>query len=94
MGIFPEPFLELLAGEAASSHVSAVGAKFPAGDPKNLAAAAYARGHTRIACASEHPVATVSTTPLVSAEAYRNRLDNGRPPNESFRFVVVVIEGR
>ena len=62
MEISLETFFELLAGEgAASSHASALDMKFPAGDPKDLAAAAYATGHTRIAYAGEHPVAKVRT---------------------------------
>ena len=96
MGVPLETFFELLVGaEAASSHAPALGTKFPAGDPKHLAAAAYATGHTRIAYAGEHPVAKVSTILIVSARAYRNRLDSGRPPcNGSFGAVVVVFEGR
>lgn len=62
MEISLETFFELLAGAvAASSHASALGMKFPAEDPKDLAAAAYATGRTRIAYEGEHPVAKVST---------------------------------
>jgi len=96
MGISLETFVELLAGaEAASSRASALDTKFPAGDPNYLAAVAYGPGHTRIAYAGEYPVAKVSTILVVSAKAYRNRLDSGRPPcGRSFGVVVVVFEGR
>ena len=96
MGIPLETFAELLAGAAAaSSHASALGKKFPAGDLKHLAAAAYATGHTHIAYAGENPLAKVSTILAVSAKAYRNRLDSGRPPCDgSFGAVVVGFEGR
>ena len=89
-------FAELLAGTAAaSSHASALGKKFPAGDLKHLVAAAYATGHMRIAYPGEDPVAKVSIILAVSAKAYRNRLDSGRPPCDgSFGAVVVGFEGR
>ena len=91
-----ENFAELLAGTAAaSSHASALGKKFPAGDLKHLVAAAYATGHMRIAYAGEDPVAKVSIILAVSAKAYRNRLDSGRPPcDDSFGAMAVVFEGR
>jgi uncharacterized protein involved in high-affinity Fe2+ transport len=62
MEISLEISFELLAGVgAASSHASALGMEFPAGDPKDLAAAAYATSHMRIAYAGEHPLAKEST---------------------------------
>jgi hypothetical protein len=66
--------------------------KLPAEAPRSLAAV---ERRTRIACASENSVETVSKILDVSSRAYRNRLDSGRPPGDgSFRFAAVVFEDR
>jgi hypothetical protein len=78
---------------AATSHAFAVGTTVEA--PRCPVVATYVRRHTRIACASEHPVKTVSTILAVLVRAYRKRLDSGRPPCiGSLGFVVVVFESR
>lgn len=80
---------------AATSRAFAVGTKFPAEAPKRLTVATNVKGHTRIACASEHSVGSVSTILAISVEAYRKRLDSGRPPcNGSFGLAVAVFESR
>jgi hypothetical protein len=68
---------------------------FPVENPRCPVVAGYVRGHTRIAYASEHSVRTVSTTLDLLIEAYRKRLDSGRPPCiVSLGFVVAVFESR
>lgn len=68
----------------------AVGTKSPADAPRLLVVVVCVRGHTRIACTSEHSIGTVSTILAVSVEAYLKRLDGGRPPwDGSFGFEVV-----
>lgn len=89
------PFHELRALAAATSHAFAVGRTFPVEAPRCPVVARYVRGHTRIACASEHSVGTVSTILAVLVGTYRKRLDSGRPPCiGSLGFVVVVLESR
>ena len=84
--------------EAATSHAFAVGTMFPVEAveaPRCPVVARYVRGHTRIACTSEHSIGTVSTILAVLVGAYRKRLDSGRPPCiGSLGFVVVVFESR
>jgi hypothetical protein len=80
---------------AATSHAFSVGTTFPVEAPKCPVVAGYARGHIRIACASERPVRIVSTILADLVGAYRKRLDSGRPPCiGSLGFVVVVFESR
>jgi hypothetical protein len=80
-----------LAAATSRAYLLVVDANFLVEAPRCLV---VARAHTRIACASERSVETVSTILAVSVGAYRKRADNGRPPCKSFVFVVVVFGSR